>query len=237
MSLPKKSKSSLPRRKTTSCKGYARKGEREKKESLKGSAGSKAADGESCSFHPAIPVPCRFSRRSFFAVSAIALSRSGKAAGTKQSASLPSSALYGRRKDERRTFREKYFFKEATDTHEKETTVPSVGRADDSRAFARRSARRRGRRRPCCSGSRRCDGTGRRQQQCRSHRHGWPNRLHGGGYLSDDDIKDQFHVMQGTVVGDRNNNGLFSCDTPLLFSPTAEENVSLILLLKGSFWG
>ena len=43
--------------------------------------------------------------------------------------------------------------------------------------------------------------------------------------------------MQGTVVGDRNNNGLFSCDTPLLFSPTAEENVSLILLLKGSFWG
>ena len=40
-----------------------------------------------------------------------------------------------------------------------------------------------------------------------------------------------------TVVGDRNNNGLFSCDTPLLFSPTAEENVSLILLLKDSFWG
>lgn len=29
--------------------------------------------------------------------------------------------------------------------------------------------------------------------------------------------------MQGTVVGDRNNNGLFSCDIPLLFSPTAEK--------------
>ena len=49
--------------------------------------------------------------------------------------------------------------------------------------------------------------------------------------------KDLFISMQGTVVGDRNNNGLFSCDTPLLFSPTAEENVSLILLLKDSFWG
>ena len=59
------------------------------------------------------------------------------------------------------------------------------------------------------------------------------------------DMTDTVHLVFGyvfggllqTVVRDRNNNSLFSCDTPLLFSPTAEENVSLILLLKGSFWG